>query len=82
LKPRRAAWALGAAAVLGATGCATVTGGGPSHPATGQPADAFSMAQPRCDAQGRQPELAHKDRIRNVRIGGQPVYRGTSIVCE
>ena len=82
MRPQRAPWALGAAAVLGATACATVPGDGAPHPATGQPADAFSMAQPRCDAQGRQPELAHKDRIRNVRIGGQPVYRGTSIVCE
>ena len=40
------------------------------------------MAQPRCDAQGKDPQLSHKEQIRNVRIGGQPLYRGASIICE
>lgn len=77
----RARWAV-AAALVAVTACTAPPGGKASHPQAPQPADAFSMAQPRCDAQGKDPQLSHKEQIRNVRIGGQPLYRGASIICE
>jgi hypothetical protein len=70
-----------AASLSGIAACATPPGGDP-HPAAVQPADAFSMAQPRCAVQGKTTGLAYKEELRYVRIGGQPVYRGASIICE
>lgn len=77
----RARRLLFAAALPWVTACTTLPGGDP-HPEAGQPADPFSMAQPRCAAQGKKAALTYKEPLRNVRIGGQPVYRGASVGCE
>lgn len=70
------------AAVLPAVAACTTLPGGDAHPEAGQPADPFSMAQPRCAGQGKEAGLNYKEPMRHVRIGGQPVYRGASIRCE
>jgi hypothetical protein len=83
LRVARTLLVLGAAAALGGiVGCTTLPGGGDPHPGSGQPADAFSMARPRCAAQGREPVASLKEPLRGVRIGGHQLYRGASITCE
>ena len=70
------------AAVLGLTACGGLPEVASAHPEARQPANPFSMAQPRCAAQGKQPAVSLRDPMRGVRIGGHQIYRGASLTCQ
>ncbi len=76
------AGALAAVAVAGAAGCTGLPAGASAHPDAGQPATPFSMAAPRCAAQGKQPAVQLGEEIGRTRFTDQPLYRGASLICQ
>lgn len=76
------AGALATVVTAGAAGCTGLPAGAPAHPDAGQPATPFSMATPRCAAQGKEPAVQLGDPIGRTRFTDQPLYGGASLICR